>query len=296
MTHLRVGTRGSKLALRQTNWVCHRLREAHASIQIEQVIVKTHGDVVTNEPFGEDWPVGAFVSALERALIEERIDFAVHSFKDLQTAVTTGLLVAAVPAREAVHDVLLTRSSVDIDNLPPGFRVGTGSPRRSAQFRRLGQVEIVPIRGNVETRIAKIEREGLDGIVLAAAGLKRLGISYGHMTDLPTDRFVPSPAQGALAIQTRDDSDVVKIVQAIDDPASHTAVKAERAFLKRVNAGCHVPIAALASVAGEYVTLHGQLFEDAGERMVEDTESGRDPVALGERLADELLERLEPER
>lgn len=293
MTHLRVGTRGSKLALWQTNWVCDRLREAHPSIEIEQIIIKTHGDVVTNEQFGEDWPVGAFVSALERALIEERIDFAVHSFKDLQTAVTTGLVVAAVPAREAVHDVLLTRTSVDIDNLPPGFRVGTGSPRRSAQFRRLGHVEIVPIRGNVETRIAKIEREGLGGVVLAAAGLKRLGITYVHMTDLPTDRFVPSPAQGALAVQTRGNSDIAGIIRAIDDADSYTAVKAERAFLKRVNAGCHVPIGALARVAGGRVSLHGQLFDEAGERMVEGTESGDNPVALGERLADQLLKRLE---
>ena len=293
MTHLRVGTRGSKLALWQTNWVCDRLREAHPSIEIEKIIIKTHGDVVANEQFGEDWPVGAFVSALERALVEERTDFAVHSFKDLQTAVTTGLLVAAVPAREAVHDVLLTRTSVDIDDLPPGFRVGTGSPRRSAQFRRLGRVEIVPIRGNVETRIAKIGREGLDGVVLAAAGLKRLGVTYAHMTDLPTDRFIPAPAQGALAVQTRERSDVAEIVRAIDDVDSHTAVKAERAFLKRVNAGCHVPIGALASVVGECVTLHGQLFDEAGERMVEEIESGRDPLALGECLADELLERLE---
>lgn len=292
MTHLRAGTRGSKLALWQTNWVCDRLRETNPSVQIEQVIIKTHGDVVTNEPFGQDWPAGAFVSALERALVDGRIDFAVHSFKDLPTAATGGLTVAAVPTREVVHDVLLSRAPVDIDKLPPGFRVGTGSPRRSAQFRRLGQVQIVPIRGNVETRIAKIELEGLDGVVLAAAGLKRLGITYAHMTDLPTDRFVPSPAQGALAVQARDGDQGAEIVQAIEHAESRIAVVAERSFLQRVNAGCQVPIAALASVADEGVFLHGQLFDDAGERMVEDTLSGDDPVALGQRLADELLERL----
>ncbi len=289
---LRVGTRGSELALWQTNWVCERLRAALPSLQIEQIIIKTQGDIALNDRFGQDWPVGAFVSALERALMDERIDFAVHSFKDLQTAVTTGLTVAAVPTREAAHDVLLSRSPVDLDRLPAGFRVGTGSPRRSAQFRRLGQVEIVPIRGNVRTRIDKIEREGLDGVVLAAAGLKRLGITYPNMTDLPTERFVPSPAQGALAIQTRDGCESAEVVRAIDDADSHTIVKAERAFLKRVNAGCHVPIGALASITGSTVTLRGQLFDDSGERMVEGTDSGDDPVVVGERLADDLIERL----
>ena len=292
MTRLRLGTRGSKLAVWQSNWVCDRLREAHPSLEIEQIIIKTHGDVVTNEQFGEDWPVGAFVSAIERALMEDRVDFAVHSFKDLQTAVTTGLMVAAVPARETVQDVLLSKAPVDIDNLPAGFRVGTGSPRRSAQFRRLGQVEIVPIRGNVETRIAKIEQEGLDGVVLAAAGLKRLGITYPNMTDLPTDRFVPSPAQGALAVQTRDSGDAAEIIKAIDDPKSHRAVLAERSFLKRVNAGCHVPIGALATLSGNELLLHGQLFDESGERIAEDRQSGRDPVALGTQMAEALLAEL----
>jgi len=292
MTKLRLGTRGSKLALWQSNWVCDRLREAHPSLDIERIIIKTQGDAMTTEQFGEDWPVGAFVSAIEHALIEERVDFAVHSYKDLQTAVTTGLTVAAVPVREAVQDVLLTKAPVDIDRLPAGFRVGTGSPRRSAQFRRFGKAEIVPIRGNVETRIAKIEEEGIDGVVLAAAGLKRLGISYPNMTDLPTDRFVPSPAQGALAIQTRASGDAAEIIRAIDHPESHRAVLAERSFLKRVNAGCHVPIGALAELSGDEVLLHGQLFDDAGERMAEDKKSGKDPVALGTQMADTLLAEL----
>ena len=286
---IRVGTRGSALALWQTRWVCDRLRDAHANLDIDEIIIKTHGDIALDDRFGKDWPVGAFVSALENALIEERIDFAVHSFKDLQTAVTTGLIVAAVPRRELVHDALLTSEPVDLDQLPSRFRVGTGSPRRSAQFRRWGDVDIVPIRGNVQTRIDKIEGEGLGGVVLAAAGLKRLGIEYPNVTELPTDRFVPSPAQGALAIQTRDSGDAMTIVQAIDDPASHKVVLAERAFLQRVNAGCHVPIGALGRLDDEIITLHGQLFDDAGERMVEAIESGADARELGERLADRLM-------
>jgi hydroxymethylbilane synthase len=292
MNRLRVGTRGSDLAVWQTNWVCDRLRAAHPSLEIEQVIIKTHGDVAVTEEFGRDWPVGAFVSALERTLAEERIDFAVHSYKDLPTAQTPGLTIAAIPIREVVHDVLLSRGPVALENLPTGFRVGTGSPRRSAQFRRLGNVEIVPIRGNVQTRIDKIEREGLDGVVLAAAGLKRLGIVHPHMTDLPTDRFVPSPAQGALAVQTRTDSDAADLVRVIDDAGSRAAVVAERSFLERINAGCHVPVAALAGTDGRGLSLHAQLFDDAAEHMAEGTESGGAPEAIGMRLADRLVEML----
>jgi len=236
----------------------------------------------------EDDTVGAFVSAIEQALLEDRVDFAVHSFKDLQTAVTTGLTVSAVPKRELAHDVLLTHEAARLDHLPPGFCVGTGSPRRSAQFRRLG-VTTVPIRGNVQTRIDKMARDRLDGVVLAAAGLKRLGITHPHWIDLPTDRFVPSPAQGALAIQTRAEGEVAELVRTVDDADSHRLVEAERSFLTRIGAGCHTPVGALARIDAEIVTLHGQLFDDAGERMVEGIESGDDPQIVGVHLADRLV-------
>ncbi len=289
-THrLRVGTRGSDLALWQTNWVCDRLRAAHPSLEIEQVIIKTHGDADQTGEFGGDWPVGAFVSALEHALLDDRVDFAVHSFKDLQTAVTTGLVISAVPVREAVNDVLLTRAPVDLNRLPSGFRVGTGSPRRSAQLRRFCNAKIVPIRGNVQTRVDKIEKEGLDGVVLAAAGLKRLGITYPNMINLPTDRFVPSPAQGALAVQTREGDQAAGVLAAVDDAQSHRAAGAERSFLTRINAGCHTPVGALANVEGTHITLHAQLFDETGERMVEGAESGDDAHAVGIRLADRLI-------
>src|ERR1051325_7162051 len=157
--NLRVGTRGSDLALWQSRWVRAALRQLHPELAIEEVIIKTQGDQLNEQPFGGTWPVGAFVGAIEQALLDESIDFAVHSFKDLQTAATRGLVVAAVPAREAVNDVLLTREMVQLDKLPPRFKVGTSSPRRSAQFRRLGNVEIVPIRGNVPTRVAKLQRD-----------------------------------------------------------------------------------------------------------------------------------------
>jgi len=292
MTRLRVGTRGSELALWQTGWVSDRLRTLHPDLTIERIVITTHGDEATDQPLDRDWPVGGFVGAIEQALANHTIDFAVHSYKDLPTAVTAGLIVAAVPQREVVHDLLFTREPVDLDGLRPGFRIATSSPRRAAQLRRLGDVEIVPIRGNVPTRLAKLEREGLDGVVLAAAGVTRLGLNHPHVTALPTDRFVPSPAQGALAVQTRDEPAVVAIVAALDHVESRVRVTAERSFLKTIAAGCHVPVGALATTDGKTITLHGQLFSADGARLAEGIESGAAPVVIGERLARRLMAKL----
>jgi hydroxymethylbilane synthase len=280
------------LALWQTRWICAELRKVHPSLQFEETIIKTHGDKVTDRPFGGDWPVGAFVQALEQALLEDRVDFAVHSFKDLQTAETAGLIIAAVPPRQVVHDVLLTREPVDLDHLPAGFKVGTSSPRRSAQIRRLGDVEVVPIRGNVPTRVAKLQREDLDGVIMAAAGLQRLGIQHEPSIDLPTDRFVPAPAQGALAVQGRDGSKAVEIIRSLDDVPSHRAVVAERMFLHGINAGCHTPAGALAMLNNDVISLHAQLFTDDGKRMVEGTETGTDAEAVGLAIAKRLKQEL----
>jgi hydroxymethylbilane synthase len=289
MTKLRAGTRGSDLALWQTRWVCARLRQAHPSVETEEVIIKTHGDTATEQLFDANWPVGGFVGAIEQALVGERIDFAVHSYKDLQTAVTAGLVIAAVPGREAVHDILVTRDRVDLDNIPPGFRLGTSSPRRAAQFRRIADVQIVPIRGNVPTRVAKIEREGLDGVVLAAAGVRRLDIKLPHAVDLPTNRFVPAPAQGALAVQTREQGAATALIAVLENASARRTVKAERSFLQTINAGCHVPVGALATIDDNTVSLHAQLFSDDGNRMVEGIETGDDASAVGVRLAERLL-------
>jgi hydroxymethylbilane synthase len=286
---LRVGTRGSDLALWQTNWVCDRLRAIHPLLVIERVIIKTHGDLAANEPFGPSWPAGAFVGAVEVALLDGRVDLAVHSYKDLPTAETVGLTIAATPVRGAVHDVLLTRGVTRLEDLPAGARIGTNSARRAAQLRQVGTFEFVPIRGNVPTRIAKLEREGLDGVVLAAAGLERLGIAHPYRIDLPTDRFVPAPAQGALAVQTRAGTSSAALVAEIDDPATRRAVTAERAVLLEIEAGCHTPVGALATATGEEITLRAQLFSDDHVRMVSGTAAGRDPVALGAALARRLM-------
>jgi hydroxymethylbilane synthase len=293
MTRLRVGTRGSDLALRQTRWVCDLLRTVHSGLGFEEVVIKTHGDISTGQPLDTDFPVGGFVSAIEQALLDGRIDFAVHSYKDLPTAATPGLMIAAVPSREAPHDVLVTREPVVLLNLPRGIRLGTSSPRRAAQFRRLANVQIVPIRGNVPTRVAKVESGELDGVVLAAAGLKRLGLRPRNLIDLPLDWFMPAPAQGALAVQVREGDAIAALLAPIEHRPSRSAVEAERSFLRNINAGCHTPVGALATVSGSTITLRGQLFSDDGSRMVEGGEMGDDPHTIGARLAEELARKLQ---
>ncbi|MEK6798895.1 MAG: hydroxymethylbilane synthase [Planctomycetota bacterium] len=288
MSVLRVGTRGSELALWQTGWVCDLLLKAHPKLDIQRVIIKTHGDVATEQKFDADWPAGGFVSAIEQAMLRREIDLAVHSFKDVPTAATPGLVIAAIPCREVAHDVLVTRAPVDLGNIPPGFRLGTSSPRRAAQFRRHAPITLVPIRGNVPTRVRKVEEGAIDGVVLAAAGLKRLQLHPRHRIDLPMDRFVPSPAQGALAVQTRADDPARATAATLDHAESRLAVEAERQFLKVIGAGCHVPLGAHALIDAGTIRLHGQLFTDDFSRVVEGTEVGRDPTEMGERLAKRL--------
>jgi len=294
MMKIRLGTRGSELALTQARWFCDRLRKAHPGLEIEEIIIKTHGDTAQDAAFDSDWPVGSFVNAIERALLEERVDFAVHSFKDLQTEETAGLTIAAVPGREDAHDILLSKEAIeDIHNLKAGFRVGTSSPRRRAQMRRLRQdVEIVPIRGNVPTRIEKIKREGLDGVILAAAGVKRLGITHPHVTELPVDIFVPSAAQGALAIQTRIGTEAERLIAVLDVEEAHQAVRAERAFLAGIGAGCHTPAGAYGEITDGMIHLHGQLFSDDESVMVECRKEGRDAMELGGECERELLHQI----
>jgi len=291
---IRLGTRGSDLALTQARWFCDCLRKAHPGLEIEEIIIKTHGDTAQQAAFDANWPVGSFVNAIEQALLEKRVDFAVHSFKDLQTEETPGLTIAAVPGREDVHDVLLSKNAIDdVHALKNGFRVGTSSPRRRAQMRRLlPSVEIEPIRGNVPTRIEKIETQDLDGVILAAAGLKRLGISYPNVTPLPIDIFVPSPAQGALAIQTRCHTEAEQLVAVLDDAKIHEAVRAERSFLNAIGAGCHTPAGAYGQMIDGTIHLHAQLFSDDESVMVECKKESKNALQLGKDCAEELLRNL----
>lgn len=293
MTLVRVGTRGSELALVQTRLVCALIHAARPDVQFEERIIRTHGDKATHEPFDIHWPAGGFTGAIEESLLRGEIDVAVHSYKDLPTAMTPGLVVGAVPRREAALDVLVSDDEVDLAALPSGFRIGTSSPRRAAQFCYFCPGVLTrPLRGNVPTRLSKLETGEFDAVVLAAAGLNRLNIAPEHAIDLPVERFVPAPAQGALAVQVREGSEVEALVRAIDHAESRTAVEAERAFLRAIGAGCHTPAAALATIRGGIIQLTAQLFSEGGQRVTTAIFEGHRPEGLGEQAAKELSKRL----
>jgi hydroxymethylbilane synthase len=285
-TTIRVGARGSSLSLAQTGWLLERLREANPGLTTELIVIKTAGDTDQTSPLTDMlWAPGAFVKEIEKALLEGRIDMAVHSLKDLPTENVPGLTLAAVPHRAPSEDVLLTRAPVSLDALPDGFVVATSSPRRAHQLKaRCPQVETRPIRGNVPTRIRKMESGEYDGIVLAAAGLERLGIKHPRTIPLLPPAFLPAPGQGALAAQTREHDRIITLVVKIDDPDTRAAVIAERAFLAACGGGCHAALGALGAVAAGQLILRGQLFE-AGAIL---TGEVRGPVREAEQLGRKL--------
>jgi hydroxymethylbilane synthase len=244
---LRMGTRGSALALAQTGTVAEALRAAGA--QVEIVVVKTPGDL-SDAPIAQIG-IGVFTSALRDALANGEIDIAVHSYKDLPTAPDPRLVLAAVPQREDPRDALVARDGLTLGELPPGSTVGTGSPRRAAQLEALGLgLNVVGLRGNVDTRIGKVRSGELDAVVLARAGIARLGRVAEITETLEPIQMLPAPAQGALAVECRvDDVDAEHLIQStLDDSASRAAVTAERAMLAALEAGCSAPVGALADV------------------------------------------------
>lgn len=267
---IRVGTRGSALAQAQTASVVHSLRELYPELHIETVIIRTSGDHQRYEV------VGAFVKELQEALLQNQIDVAVHSLKDLPTQRVDGLTLAAVPPRADARDVLVSRYGA-FPELHPGARVGAGSLRRSAQMKWLRHdLQYLPLTGNVDTRIRKLREEQYDAIVLAAAGLERLGFLGSpddttfttpegvelHLYLLDPDLVLPAPGQGALALECReDDTAVVELLEPLDYPPTRYAVTAERAFLHALGGGCQTPIAAYATVQEDRLTLRGRVAD-----------------------------------
>lgn len=290
---IRVGTRGSELALIQTRAVCAQLRQIRPHLEIEEVVLSTHGDTHPHQPVtADDWPMGGFVGTIERALIERRIDFAVHSLKDLPTTPMPGTNIAAVPMREAAHDVLITAKPVTLDAIPEGMRIGTSSPRRAAQLRRLCIVETVPIRGNVPTRLAQVG-ETLDGVILAAAGLRRLGLTPRCALELPIDRFLPAPGQGALAVQVRSDNEsTTELLAQLNDLPARLATTAERALLAQLGGGCAAPVGAYAVIDQGIIHLRGQVFSSDGLREATDSVRGENPELVAHQLAQMLTQKL----
>lgn len=263
---IRIGTRGSALALAQTGIIADALRRAGEDVEI--VKVSTPGDR-SSAPIPEIG-VGVFTSALRDALLKKQVDVAIHSYKDLPTAQQPGIALAAVPVREDPRDALIARDGLTLGELPQGARVGTGSTRRTAQLRALGLgLEIVPIRGNIDTRLRKVTDGELDAVVLARAGLARLGRA-GEITEtLDPIQMLPAPAQGALAVECRvDDVDIEHLLRStVDDQATRVAVTAERAMLAALEAGCSAPVGALAEVV-EDLDAEGSVLERISLRGV----------------------------
>ena len=293
MTALRLGTRASALALTQSGQVADALRAL--GHEVELVRITTHGDTST-AAIAQLGGTGVFVNALRDALLAKEIDLAVHSFKDLPTAPADGLVVAAVPTRQDPRDALVARDGLTLGELPSGSRVGTGSPRRTAQLRALGMdLDVVPVRGNVDTRLGYVSSGELDAVVLARAGLLRLGRADAVTETLDPLQVLPAPAQGALAVECRD-GELVAALAALDDLDSRTAVTAERALLAALEAGCSAPVGALAEIAegddGLEVFLRGVVVALDGSDAVRLSATGPATEALevGQRLAAELLD------
>lgn len=290
---LRIGTRGSQLALWQARWVQAAIVKQQPDVEVELVTIKTQGDKILDVPLAKVGGKGLFVKEIEQALIDGRIDLAVHSMKDMPAELPSGLTICAVPKRENPRDALVSVHHSGIDDLPRGARVGTSSLRRSAQLKHhRPDLEIVSLRGNLNTRLDKLETTDLSAIVLAAAGLIRLGMAARITSDLSEEQMLPAVGQGALCIETRDaDPAVQSIVRRLDDPATHTAVLAERAFLKRLEGGCQVPIAGHARTEGDQVHLTGLVADLDGRTIIKNSITGRAEGAdrLGRSLGEDLL-------
>ena len=291
MHRVRIGTRRSPLALAQAEWVRGRIREHHTQTAVEVVPIRTSGDRFRNLPIEKIGAKGVFIKEIEEALLGGVIDVAVHSMKDLPTEIPEGLAIAAVPEREDPRDVLISHVAGSLAELPAEARVGTGSLRRRAQvLNHRPDLTVVPIRGNVDTRLAKLRRGEVDALVLALAGMKRLGRERETTQPLPVETWLSAVAQGALGLETRRHE--VAWLRFLNHEPSALEVEAERAFLGRLEGGCQVPVGARAVVTEDRVSLTGMVAEASGRRIFRGEVSGvrADAASLGIRLAERLLD------
>lgn len=290
---IKVGSRGSNLALTQTKWVLEQIKKFHPDLEWELTIIKTTGDRIQNVSLDKLGEKGIFVKEIEEALLQKRIDLAVHSMKDMPGQVTPGLRFSAVPEREDPRDgLVLNYGRKSLDELPHGARVATGSKRRGAQLLQIRpDLQIESIRGNVETRIRKMKENEQDGLILAMAGIRRLSLLETmdeYVMPLEVDQVVPSPAQGILGLQIREeDSAMDEMLQCLEDPVARIQMEAERAFLVETNGGCHMPMGAYCHVQGERINLVGVFGDEACTYLNRDNVEGshQDGAALGRELA-----------
>jgi hydroxymethylbilane synthase len=286
-------TRPSKLARWQTNHVIQLLQSAHSDLKIEERVISTKGDQIIDKPLPEIGGKGLFTSELENALLSGEVHAAVHSLKDLPVEDTAGIVVAAIPERESAFDVLVSASGKHLLDLPHAARVGTCSVRRTAQILAYRpDLTILPLRGNVDTRVRKLMNGEYDAIVLAYAGLVRLGLQSQISETFPLNMMLPAPGQGALAVQCRaDDEETIQLLSAIHDPLTAAAVGAERAFLSGLGGGCSLPVAAFAEKKDDSIILTGAVISADGKQAIRLSAVDTNPYELGERLAELVLER-----
>ena len=292
---LKIGTRGSPLALWQAEWVRARLLERYPDHEISLVKIKTAGDRILDVPLAQVGGKGLFVKEIEDAMLRGDIDLAVHSMKDVPGEIPDGLIFAAILPREDVRDILVSRGNVKIELMPMGAKIGTGSLRRGAQLQAMmPDVTILPLRGNVDTRLKKIETEDLNGVILAAAGMKRLGYGPKIAQYLPVELMLPAVGQGAIGLQIREaDSALAGILAKINHAPTAAEIAAERAYLRALGGGCRLPIAAYCKYEGAQLSLDGLVAAPDGAVVIRDRIRGpvEEAEELGARLAALIMER-----
>ena len=293
--NIKIGTRGSKLALTQANFVAEKIKKIMPETDIEISVIKTSGDIMQDISLLKIGGKGVFVKEIEDALLSNTIDLAVHSMKDVPTEIPDGLEFAAILQREDARDILASRDNRKIEQMPKGARIGTGSLRRSVQVLDiLPDAVIVPLRGNLDTRLRKIETENLAGIIVAAAGMKRMGLIQRITQFLPVELMLPAVGQGALGLEVRTgDNELKKILAKINHAPTNTEIAAERAFLRCLGGGCRLPIAALGKLEGDKLSLEGLVASPQGSGIIRDKVKGTvfEAEELGKKLADMILER-----
>lgn len=288
-----IGTRGSRLAIWQAEWVQARIQELAPDLRVALHRIKTSGDKILDVPLAKIGGKGLFVKEIEEALLQKKIDLAVHSMKDVPTALPDGLEIVCIPAREDPRDVLISRDGQSLESLPEGARIGTSSLRRQAQLlHRRPDLRILMLRGNLDTRLRKLRDGEYDAVVLAAAGLRRMGWVMEVTEYLPFEVCLPAIGQGALGLEgRRGDQFVRELLSELEDPSTRMAVTAERALLDRLQGGCQVPIAAYATVKHDTLVIDGLIASIDGRRVVRESAHGQvtQAHAVGVGLAEKLL-------
>ena len=289
---LRIGTRGSRLALWQANFIKTEINSKFPDIQIEIEIISTEGDKLTNTPLSEIGGKGVFVKDIEKALLADKIDIAVHSMKDMPSVLPDGLIIGAVTKRKHPADALVSKDNLMLQDLKPGSRVGTGSLRRKAQIiHHYPDIDVVPIRGNVDTRLKKLETESLDAVVLAVAGLQRMGFGERISQVIDTEILIPAPGQGIVAVESRSgDKETNEILNSLNDLESLSESLLERSFLKSLGGDCNIPAGCYAKVEGDSINAVAFISDENGKNMSRGKISGQ--VTDSEQLGSALFEKL----